>query len=149
MTLAHNPNLRHITDKVWLKVTSTRSPWMSTVKVGDTYVIPTSHGEWRLLANDIQIAQLMRDGQIALQYLDENGNPTNRNNGSVMWIAGITSKDGRVFWTMPHPERAYEFLWKNIPGNHMLPVFEWAAYALGIDPKYNRSEWWILVPKAA
>lgn len=45
MTLAHNTNLRHITDMVGLKVTSTKSPWMSTVKIGDTYVIPTSHSE--------------------------------------------------------------------------------------------------------
>jgi phosphoribosylformylglycinamidine synthase len=33
MTLAHNTNLRHITDVVGLKVTSNISPWLSTVKV--------------------------------------------------------------------------------------------------------------------
>lgn len=33
MTLAHNANLRHITDMVGLKVTSVQSPWMSMVKV--------------------------------------------------------------------------------------------------------------------
>ncbi len=45
MTLAHNTNLRHITDMVNLRVTSTLSPWMSTVKVGDTFVIPISSSE--------------------------------------------------------------------------------------------------------
>ncbi len=149
MTLAHNTNLRHMTEMVGLRVTSTLSPWMSTVKVGDTYVIPTSHSEWGLRANEMQIAQLMRDGQIALQYLDENGNPTNKYNGSVQWIAALTSKDGCILGLMPHPERAYEFLWKNNPGNHMLPLFEWAAHAFGIKPQYQRSEWGILVPKVA
>ncbi len=148
MTLAHNTNLRHITDMVNLRVTSTLSPWMSTVEVGDTYVIPISHGEWRLLANEFEIARLMRNGQIALQYLDENGNPTNKYNGSVQWIAALTSKDGRILGLMPHPERAYEFLWKNIPGNHMLPLFEWAAHAYGIKPQWVRSEWGILVKAA-
>lgn len=149
MTLAHNTNLRHITDMVNLRVTSTLSPWMSTVKVGDTFVIPISSSEGWFRASEFQIAQLIRDGQVAIQYLDENGNPTNKYNGSVQWIAALTSKDGRILGLMPHPERAYEFLWKNIPGNHMLPLFEWAAHAFGIKPQYQRSEWGILVPKAA
>jgi phosphoribosylformylglycinamidine synthase len=149
MTLAHNTNLRHITDMVGLKVTSIKSPWMSTVKIGDTYVLPVSHGEWRLLASELQIAQMIRDGQIALQYLDNNGNPTNEQNGSVRWIAALTSRDGRIMWLMPHPERAYEFLWKNIPGNHMFPVFEWAAYAFGVKSAYQRSEGGILIRKSA
>lgn len=149
MTLAHNANLRHITDMVGLKVTSVQSPWMSMVKVWETFVLPVSHGEGRLLASELEVARLLQNGQIALQYLDENGNPTNKYNGSVRWIAALTSKDGRIMWLMPHPERAYEFLWKNIPGNHMLPLFEWAAYALGIDAQYKRSEGGILIPKAA
>lgn len=124
MTLAHNTNLRHITNIVGLRVTSNLSPWLSKVSVGDTFVIPVSHGEGRLLASEEQIAELIRNGQVALQYLDEDGNPTNQYNGSVQGIAALTSRDGRVLGLMPHPERAYEFLWRNIPGNHMLPLFE-------------------------
>ncbi|MBQ3033007.1 MAG: phosphoribosylformylglycinamidine synthase subunit PurQ, partial [Deferribacterales bacterium] len=50
-----------------------------------------------------------KNGQIATQYVDVNGNPTYDSrynpNGSLYSIEGITSKDGRIFGKMGHSER--------------------------------------------
>lgn len=56
---------------------------MSLVNVGDTFVLPISHGEGRLLGSAEQIRELIENGQATLQYVDENGRPTNKYNGSV------------------------------------------------------------------
>jgi phosphoribosylformylglycinamidine (FGAM) synthase-like amidotransferase family enzyme len=42
------------------------------------------------------LERYIANGQIVLQYLDVNGNPTNQHNGSLEGIAGICSKDGRI-----------------------------------------------------
>jgi len=132
-TLTHNSTWIHMTDQVWLQVTSILSPMMSKVNIGDTFIIPISHGEWRLYMKDKEtLESYIANGQIVLQYLDVNGNPTNQHNGSLEGIAGICSKNGRVLWLMPHPERSGAKLYRNIPGNHHLPIFESAAYELGV-----------------
>jgi len=78
------------------------------------------------------LERYITNGQIVLQYLDVNGKPTNEQNGSLEGIAGICSKDGRVLGLMPHPERSGVRLYQNIPGNHYFPVFDSAAYELGV-----------------
>ena len=45
-------------------------------------------------------------------------------NGSVLAIEGITSPDGRVFGKMGHVERRGDGLYKNVPGNKFMPLFE-------------------------
>ena len=45
-------------------------------------------------------------------------------NGSVMAIEGITSPDGRVLGKMGHVERRGDGLYKNVPGNKFMPLFE-------------------------
>ena len=45
-------------------------------------------------------------------------------NGSVMAIEGITSPDGRVLGKMGHVERRGDSLYKNVPGNKFMPLFE-------------------------
>lgn len=56
-------------------------------------------------------ANLQAGGQIALQYVDHYGQPTERYpfnpNGSAEGVTGVTSEDGRVTIIMPHPERVY------------------------------------------
>jgi phosphoribosylformylglycinamidine synthase len=94
MTLAHNTNLRHITDITPIRSVSNKWPWLSRVQVWETYVIPTSHGEWRLIASTEQIMELIKNWQAVFQYLDADGNPTNQYNGSAHGIAGLVSRDG-------------------------------------------------------
>ncbi len=45
-------------------------------------------------------------------------------NGSVACIEGITSPDGRVFGKMGHVERRGDGLYKNVPGEKFMPLFE-------------------------
>ena len=65
---------------------------------------------------------------IATQYVDEAGQPSMdwdvNPNGSVMAIEGITSPDGRVLGKMGHVERRGDGLYKNVPGNKFMPLFE-------------------------
>ena len=66
--------------------------------------------------------------QIATQYVDPDGNvatdmPFNPN-GSVWAVEGITSPDGRVLGKMGHCERKGENLYKNVPFNKDMQIFE-------------------------
>ena len=48
-------------------------------------------------------------------------------NGSLYAIEGITSPDGRVFGKMGHSERVGKDLYKNVPGNYDIRMFESAV----------------------
>jgi phosphoribosylformylglycinamidine synthase len=96
--------------------------------VGDVVNVPISHGEGRFLCSEELLKKLAANGQIATQYVDLSGNPTmdvNFNpNGSVWAIEGITSPDGRVFGKMGHAERIGDKLYRNVPGEYDLHLFE-------------------------
>ena len=93
--------------------------------------MPVSHGEGRFLAEDIMIRELKKKGQIATQYVDPEGNPTMdiryNPNGSLCAVEGITSPDGRVFGKMGHSERTGKGLYRNVPGNYDIRMFESAV----------------------
>jgi phosphoribosylformylglycinamidine synthase len=81
---------------------------------GSAMPIVTAHGEGRAtfsnVAGSARTAQaLMEHGLVAVRYVDNNLNPTERYpfnpNGSPGGIAGVRSVDGRVLAMMPHPER--------------------------------------------
>lgn len=71
------------------------------------------------------------NGQIATQYVDLDGNVTSdirfNPNDSAFAIEGITSPDGRVFGKMGHSERVGKGLYKNVPGNYDIKMFEAAV----------------------
>ena len=126
-TLAHNGIGRHISQMVNVKVTSDGSPWLKGMK-DQVYTIPISHGEGRFMASEPVIKELYENGQIATQYIDfdENiahGMPFNPNN-SLFGIEGITSKSGKIFGRMGHPERFAEGLLKNIPTANYHNIFK-------------------------
>lgn len=52
--------------------------------------------------------------------MDIEGNP----NGSAWAVEGITSPDGRVFGKMGHSERVGPGLYRNVPGDYDLRLFE-------------------------
>jgi len=127
-TLTYNVIGRHQSKIVRTRIASNRSPWLAKRSVGDIVNVPISHGEGRFLCNPQLIAQLAESGQIATQYVDLSGAPTMdvdfNPNGSVWAIEGITSPDGRVFGKMGHAERIGQSLYKNIPGDYDLHLFE-------------------------
>ena len=93
--------------------------------------MPISHGEGRFFASEECIKALAENGQIATQYVDLDGVPTadihfNPNN-SACAIEGITSPDGRVFGKMGHSERKGYGMYKNVPGEYDMKMFESAV----------------------
>ena len=127
-TLSYNVIGRHQSKIVQTRVASNKSPWLSKVQVGDIVNVPISHGEGRFLCDAELVKKLAANGQIATQYVDLNGMPTMdvdfNPNGSVWAIEGITSPDGRVLGKMGHSERIGKDLYKNVPGNYDLHLFE-------------------------
>lgn len=127
-TLSFNTIGRHISWVCRTKVTSTLSPWFSACDSKTIYHIPISHGEGRLIADEKILSELAQNGQIATQYVDENGipslNPEVTPNGSLWAIEGITSPDGRILGKMGHSERVQPGVLKNIPGQKFQPIFK-------------------------
>ena len=127
-TLTYNTINRHISKMAYTKVVSDKSPWLKGATLGETYVIPASHGEGRFVANSEWLEKLFKNGQVATQYVDINGNASMDEewniNGSYMAIEGITSMDGRVFGKMGHSERRGDGVAINIYGEQDMKIFE-------------------------
>ena len=127
-TLTYNEINRHMSSIIQTKVVSKKSPWFSGVELGDIHNVAISHGEGRFVAPEKLLKQLVENGQVATQYVDNKGNialdmPFNPN-GSMLGIEGITSPDGRVLGKMGHSERIGDNLYKNVPGNFDQKIFE-------------------------
>ncbi len=130
-TLTFNTIGRHQSRIVRTRIASNKSPWLSETNVGDIYNVPISHGEGRFLASEELIRELAKNGQIATQYVDLDGNVTadvrfNPNN-SAFAIEGITSPDGRVFGKMGHSERIGNGLYNNVLGDYEIGMFRSAV----------------------
>ena len=127
-TLTFNTIGRHQSLIAHTKVVSNLSPWMSKAQLGESYVVPISHGEGRFVATPEWLDKLFANGQVATQYVDLEGNPTMQEpynmNGSYMAIEGITSPDGRVLGKMAHSERRREGTYLNIYGEQDQGIFE-------------------------
>ncbi len=130
-TLTYNTIGRHQSHIVRTRIVNNRSPWLSGMKIGDVVNVAISHGEGRLIAPETVLGELAARGQIATQYVDLEGKPTadihfNPNN-SLWAIEGLTSPDGRVLGKMGHSERIGTFLYKNVPGEYDVHLFESAV----------------------
>ena len=127
-TLSYNVIGRHQSKIVRTRVASDRSPWLARASQGDIVNVPISHGEGRFLCSNELLETLKENGQIATQYVDLSGAPTMdvdfNPNGSVWAIEGITSPDGRVLGKMGHSERIGPALYRNVPGEYDLHLFE-------------------------
>jgi phosphoribosylformylglycinamidine synthase len=127
-TLTFNTIGRHISHMAYTRITSTKSPWFSGVNAGDVFAVPVSHGEGRFVANDDVLKKLIENGQVATQYVNLDGEPSQdiryNLNGSVCAIEGITSPDGRVLGKMGHSERKGDNLYANVPFEKDMKIFE-------------------------
>ncbi|MDH3403929.1 MAG: phosphoribosylformylglycinamidine synthase subunit PurQ [Acidobacteriota bacterium] len=75
----------------------------------ETLELPTRHGEGKFLTATPEVMRrLEQDHQVALRYVDERGEPTERwpanPNGSPGGVAGVCDPTGRLFGLMPHPD---------------------------------------------
>lgn len=127
-TLFYNRIGRHISRYAHTRVASVQSPWLSRMEVDQVHTIPLSHGEGRFMAQPAVLADLVQRGQVAFQYCDAQGRPSNaiefNPNGSDAAVEGITSPCGRVLGKMGHSERWGAHVAKNIPGNKFQPLFQ-------------------------
>ena len=127
-TLTFNNIARHQSKIVRTRIASNMSPWLALTNVGDVYNVPISHGEGKFLASEETIRTLIKNGQIATQYVDLDGNATYNidynPNGSTLAVEGITSPDGRVFGKMGHSERIGDGLYKNVYGDYDIKMFK-------------------------
>ena len=127
-TLTYNRIGRHVSCLVQTRIASVKSPWLAYTQVGDIHTVPVSHGEGRFIAEEAVLAQLVRNGQIAAQYVDFEGNPSMEAafnpNESVLAVEAITSTDGRILGKMAHSERIGKNLYKNVVGENDQKIFE-------------------------
>ena len=127
-TLTYNNIGRHVSCIVRTRITSANSPWLALSEPGEIQSVAVSHGEGRFVAAEKELKQLIKNGQVATQYVDFDGNPTMEvefnPNGSMAAVEGIMSPDGRVLGKMGHSERAGLNIAKNIPGDYDQKIFE-------------------------
>ena len=126
-TLAMNTIGRHISKMVYTKVVTNKSPWLAGAELGAVYCNPASHGEGRFVADKAWIERLFANGQVATQYVNDQGEATMDEfwnpNGSYQAIEGITSPDGRILGKMAHSERRGEAVAMNIYGEQDMKIF--------------------------
>ncbi len=108
--LTNNTNARYTVRWVDLKINKSPSPWLRGIK---SLSLPIAHGEGKFMASADVIETLKRQKQIAGVYYKGDicryQNLTPNPNGSTLDVAMITSADGKILGTMPHPERAMFF----------------------------------------
>ena len=127
-TLFRNDINRHISQMVTTRVSTIASPWLEGFKIGDTHTIAMSHGEGKFVVSEELAKELFAKGQVAFQYVDEDGNVTKDSpqnpNGSSYAIEGIISENGQILGKMGHTERYEENIFKNITGNKEQSLFD-------------------------
>jgi phosphoribosylformylglycinamidine synthase len=126
-TLTFNRIGRHVSHVVRTRITSNASPWLALTKPGDIHTVAISHGEGRFAATEEEALALFAAGQVAIQYVDEEGRPTmgdGNPNGSLLAVEGLLSPDGRVFGKMAHSERYGWYTMQNVPGKKNQRIFE-------------------------
>ena len=97
----------HLEDRWVIVKINKNSPCVFT-KGLEYVMVPVRHGEGKFIPKDDSILRDLLDNNLVFaQYVDDKGQlagyPWNPN-GSVLNIAGICDKSGRVFGMMPHPE---------------------------------------------
>ncbi|MBQ7220886.1 MAG: phosphoribosylformylglycinamidine synthase [Synergistaceae bacterium] len=126
-TLTFNAIGRHQSRIIRSRVITNNSPWLRKYEVGDVLSMPISHGEGRFVCSEKMFTQLMKDGQVAGQYADVEGNVSMRisdnPSGSMYAVECLTSPDGRILGRMGHAERVGEGLYVNVPGKYDLRFF--------------------------
>ncbi len=127
-TLFRNDINRHVSHIAYTRVTSNRSPWLSSFTPGQQHSIAMSHGEGKFVCDEATAKALFENGQVATQYVDLDGDPTMNGmynlNGSCFAIEGITSADGRILGKMGHSERYEDGLFQNIWGDKEQNIFQ-------------------------
>ncbi len=108
--MLRNESLKFICEYVNLRVENTDTPFTKNAKKGSLLRIPIAHGEGNYFTDGATLAELNKNSQVLVRYVNAKGEttPEANPNGSLENIAGICNKKRNVFGLMPHPERAAE-----------------------------------------
>lgn len=113
LTLYRNDSYHHISTSAITRVANLNSPWTQDFEIGQLHEIMFSHGEGKLVGNNIEKFKDL----CAFQYCDFEGNASSNGkfnpNGSLYAIEGMISEDGLVLGKMGHSERYGTGLYKN------------------------------------
>ena len=106
--LIRNRDLHFICEYVRIRVENYETPWTNAAVTGTVLRVPIAHGEGSYTADPATLAELNRNRQVLVRYVDARGavTPEANPNGSLENIAGICNAARNVFGLMPHPERA-------------------------------------------
>lgn len=105
VSLVANDSERFEDRWVYLKVHKEHS--IFTKGMQSIITLPVAHAEGKFVVKDDTILEKIKD-RIVFQYVDQDGNEADypfNPNGSILGIAGISDKTGRIMGLMPHPER--------------------------------------------
>ena len=96
------------------------------------YTVPISHGEGRFLASEALVTKLAEQRPDRHAVCGSGGQAHHGRCASIPTapccaIEGITSPDGRVFGKMGHSERIGKDLYRNVPGEYDIRMFEAAV----------------------
>ncbi len=110
VSLVYNDSGRFEDRWIYMKVNNERCVF--TREMANVITLPVAHAEGKFVVKDEKTLEKIQE-HIVFQYVDADGKsagyPCNPN-GSIMDIAGITDKTGRVLGLMPHPERHLTYL---------------------------------------
>lgn len=106
--LIRNRSLQFVSDTVFLRTATRRSPFTRAIPGGRVLRLPIAHGSGCYYADPETLASLRAKDQVLWEYSNLAGNSTDESNpnGSVQNIAGICNSRRNVAGLMPHPERA-------------------------------------------
>ena len=86
------------------------SPWLHGIT---SLSLPIAHGEGKFVASNDVLKSIKKQGQIGGVYykgtISDYQNLKSNPNGSTLDIAMLTSENGKILGTMPHPERGIFF----------------------------------------
>ncbi|MBK2357089.1 phosphoribosylformylglycinamidine synthase [Francisella hispaniensis] len=122
-----------------VEIQESDSIWFADM-AGTKAPIAVAHGEGRpLFENDSQQQAMLASSQVALKYIDGQGQATEmypyNPNGAIDGLTAVTALDGRVLAMMPHPERVY----RAITNSH-IPA-EYDEYSVWMRMFRNARKW--------
>ena len=106
-TLLRNTHLKFNCHETTLRVEANDNAFTGNYQKGQVVNFPVAHAEGNYFADDATLQALNDNAQVALRYVDAEGEATRdaNPNGTQQNIAGITNKSKNVLGLMPHPER--------------------------------------------
>jgi phosphoribosylformylglycinamidine synthase len=123
--LVSNANASYINKQVFIKPENHANLMTRGLKKEDVLRIPIATEFGKYLAEESELINMRKDGQILFRYCDYEGRISESINytGSIDNIAGICNSNKNIFGLIPQPERAITDFWNDADGKLLLKAF--------------------------